>query len=196
MKRVLPLCSLLLLPLTGCDEVPPAALDLAGSADRPTAIPDPIGPVLDGCEVYCSDYLAACGEAYFGYASLSECASLCGYWETDEASTCRFDVLVDIALHEVDSPELACVEAGPDSDACGSAYVVTCERYCGEFRSTCSSGGDSFDASFESLEKCQEWCDAEVQAGEDDSIACRLGALTSWTSPPDCEAASPDVSCK
>lgn len=193
MTRALTLCSLLLFPLSACDD---AAYDLVETADRPAPIPDPPdATILEGCELYCSDYFAACGGDNFGYSSMMECEDLCGYWETEEDSDCRFDVLADLAEHNVDSLESACADVGPDSEACGSGYVVTCDRYCDVFRATCSDAG-SFEASFESREKCVAWCDGEPTFGDDDSIECRLGALESVAAPPDCEAATPGVSCK
>lgn len=193
MTRALTLCSLLLLPLSACDD---AAFDLVETADRPPAIPDPPSASShDGCELYCSDYLSICGSEYFGYSSVSACEALCGYWESEEDSVCRFDTLEAIAQHEVESLELACAEAGPDSEACGSAYVVTCDRYCDAFWTECADEG-SFEASFESPEKCRAWCEGEPVFGDDDSIECRLGVLESVAAPPDCQAASPGASCK
>ena len=192
MKRALTLCSLLLLPTSACDD---AAFDLVESADRPSAIPDPPDAlVLEGCELYCADYRVTC-ESDFGYASVSECEALCGYWEADEHSECRFDILDDIAQGAVESLAAGCAEAGPDSEACGSAYVITCDRYCDELRDVCSDDG-TFEASFESREKCQAWCDGEPLYGDDDSIECRLGAMESVAAPPDCEAAAPGTTCK
>jgi len=193
MTRALTLCSLLLLPMSACDD---AALDLVESADRPSAIPDPPDvPVVERCELYCADYRDTCGSENFGYGSLSECEALCGYWETDKDSDCRFEVLDDIAEGAAISLKMGCVDAGPDSEACGSGYVVTCDRYCDELRAVCNEDG-SFEASFESLEKCQAWCDGEPLYGDHDTIECRLGAMESVAAPPDCEAASPDTTCK
>ncbi|MGH1347347.1 MAG: hypothetical protein ACRBN8_37645 [Nannocystales bacterium] len=193
MMRALTLCSLLLLPMSACDD---AAFDLVESAERPSPIPDPPdASVLDTCELYCSEYRVACGSEHFGYASLSECESLCGYWEAEEDSDCRLEALHEIAGGTVKSLAETCADAGPDSDTCGSAYVVTCPRYCDEFRATCGGEG-SFDDAFESREKCLAWCDGEPLHRDDDSISCRLGALESVAAPPDCVAASPDTSCK
>lgn len=192
MTRALTLCSLLLLPLSACDD---AAFDLVESADRPSAIPDPPdAPLPDTCEVYCGEYRVAC-ESHFGYASVSECEALCGYWEADEHADCRFDVLDDIAEDAVESLAVGCADAGRDSEVCGSAYVVTCDRYCDELRTVCNEEG-TFEASFESREKCQAWCDGEPLYGEAHSIECRLGAMESVAAPPDCQAAAPDTSCK
>ncbi|MBV1858443.1 MAG: hypothetical protein KUG77_08520 [Nannocystaceae bacterium] len=189
MMRALTLCSLLLLPLSACDDT---AFDLVQTADRP-AIPDP--PDVEGCQFYCSDYRAACENEQFGYASVAECETVCGYWEAEEDSACRVDVLDDIAAHAVESLESACIEAGPDSDACGPGYVISCNRYCDEFRTACNDEG-GFDAAFESPQKCLAWCDGERLLGDDDSIECRLGSLASLAAPPDCETASPGATCK
>lgn len=191
MMRALTLCSLLLLPLSACDD---AALGLVDAADQPAAVPDPpeLAPV-EKCEAYCSDYLSDCGAAEFGYASISECETLCGYWESGDQLLCRFDTLEAIADDDIDSLEMACADAGPDSEACGSGHVITCDRYCVEFRATCSGDGE-FEASFDSLEKCRTWCDDEPMAG-DNSIECRLGALEAMAAPADCEAASPQSTC-
>ena len=191
--RALPLCSLLLLPLSACDE---AAFDLVETADRPSAIPDPPGAsVLESCALYCADYLSVCGSDQFSYGSVSECETLCGYWEAEEDSACRVGILDDINARAVESFEIACADAGPDSEACGSGYVVTCDRYCDELRSTCNEDG-TYEASFESRGKCLSWCEGEPLPGDHDSIECRLGALESVAAPPDCETAAPDASCK
>mgnify|MGYP000492083927 CR=1 FL=1 len=192
MKRVLSLCSLLLLPLAGCDV--DTALDVAQAAGEP-AIPDPPTPGTPGsddpCADYCGEYLATCGSEYFGYLSYDECEELCPYWEdleTDEnlAAKCRRSALGDIDSENSASIEAGCYDAGPDSDLCGSAYVVTCERYCDLFGSECPTHG----AQFESPQKCQAWCDAETLEGAGDTIECRIDQLTSPFAPPRCDDAA------
>lgn len=192
MTRALTLCSLLLLPLSACDD---AAYDLVESADRPSAIPDPpAAPLPEVCELYCSEHRDTCGSVDFGYASVPDCEALCGYW-TKEDTICRLDVLEEFVDGAAESVDVACADAGPDSEPCGSAYVVTCDRYCDEFRAVCHEEG-SFDASFESPQKCRTWCGGEPMFGAEDTIECRLGALEpSVAGPADCEAASPDTTC-
>jgi len=192
MMRALTLCSLLLLPMSACDD---AAFNLVESADRPSAIPDPPdAPLVPTCEFYCADYRLAC-DSHFGYASVSECEALCGYWEADKDFDCRFAVLDEIADGAVEVLEAGCAAAGPYSEECGSGYVITCDRYCDELRTVCTEDG-TFEASFESREECQAWCDEEPLFGDDKSIECRLGAMESLAAAPDCEAAAPDNGCK
>ncbi len=189
MMRALTLCSLLLLPMTACDDT---AFELVEAAGGPAGIPDPpdVAP-LDKCGEYCAQYLGECGVEGFGYTSVSHCESVCGYWESGQPLACRLDELDSIA--EDDLLVLGCADAGPDSDACGSGYVVSCDRYCDEFRSACGDD-DEFASAFESPEKCRAWCDGEPLTG-DHSIECRLSALEAIAAPLDCEAASPRSTC-
>ncbi len=193
MKRALTLCSLLMLPLAGCDA--DVAFDLAeGATQKPTAQP----PTADPCDTYCSSFRETCGGAYFGYASYDECEQLCPYWDDPEAggnlaAKCRTGLLTDLDTEDPDELAAGCFDAGPDSEVCGSAYVVTCERYCDVFEEGCGLHS----ASFESASKCLSWCDGEVLEGDGDTIECRLDWLTSLFAAASCADAGPDSgSCR
>ncbi len=189
MKRALPLCSLLLVSVAGCDTSDPL-LELAEHVEAsPTVLGEGVPEESeDLCEVYCEDYRTECGDS-FAYASYDACEVLCPYWETDEgdnlAAKCRLAALADTASTHAQT----CAEAGPDSEGCGTAYVTTCERYCDLYQSSCNGHG----MGFESAEKCETWCGSETLEGaEGDTIECRIGWLTSPFAPPQCDRAGMD----
>jgi hypothetical protein len=191
MRRALTLCSLLLLPLAGCD--PDAAVGLAQhGVDRPIPQP-PVGEDLaeDPCSAYCEEYRDLCGE-HFTYASPGECEELCPYWEdpdTEEnwSAECRSKALLSLDAGDPDSLRAGCDEAGTESDVCGPAYVITCDRYCDLYDAAC---GDH--SAFATEAKCMAWCGNETLEGDGDTVECRIGRLTSLFAPPSCADASPD----
>ena len=177
-----------LFALAGCDAEPRAlgvgelpADPFTGSSDD---IADPTA-----CEVHCAEYRATCGSDSH-YASMDECETLCGYAETEDGNLsvkCRDDVLLD---YEASNAEDICRDAGPDSETCGTAFIITCERYCDEYQETCSHAGDGF----ESRTKCMTWCEDMPLAAEtpgDDSIECRLDRLGASLFGPTCDDAGP-----
>ena len=188
MRHVLPLCSLLLLPLAACD--PEVAL---GLAEHVEASPIPVPPTTsDPCGTYCEAYRDVCGSEYFAYADDDECETLCGYWEDPGTSEnvqaeCLAKVLRDDVSLDLGLTEDVCADAGPDSPVCGSAYVVTCERYCDTFINTCAS----HTTTFASEAKCRAWCGGETLEGAGDTIECRLDSLTTVLTSPSCADASP-----
>ncbi|MCR9164159.1 MAG: hypothetical protein ACE37F_24510 [Nannocystaceae bacterium] len=192
MRRALTLCSLLLLPLPGCD--PDVAVDLAQHAKaRPTPEPPAGGDLgADLCASYCDEYRDLCSDQ-FTYASTSECAALCSYWEdadTEENWTaeCRRKALWSLDAGDPESLSAGCHEAGTVSEVCGPAYVITCERYCDLYDAAC---GDH--SAFESEAKCLTWCGAETLEGEGDTVECRIDHLSGLAGP-SCADASPDSS--
>ncbi len=191
MKYALSLCSLLVLAASGCDPSVPL-FELAEHPEaRPSAKSDGGTETSeDLCAVYCGAYEAQCGDGSFPYASYDECETLCPYWEYDGednvAAKCRLEALGDPHFA---TQAARCDAAGPDSSACGTAYVVTCERYCDLYEESCGGHG----MQFESGQKCLSWCEGETLDGPTgDTIECRLGWLTSPAAPPQCSAATPD----
>jgi hypothetical protein len=189
MRRALTLCSLLLLPLAGCD--PDAAVGLAQHG-KSLPVPDPpeAGDMgEDLCMSYCDEYRDLCGDD-FTYASNGECAALCGYWEASDpdnwTAECRRKALWSMDAGDPDSLSAGCHEAGTESDVCGPAYVITCERYCDLYDEAC---GDH--SAFETDAKCLAWCGAETLEGDGDTIECRIDRLTSFAGL-SCAEASPD----
>ncbi|MEM6290406.1 MAG: hypothetical protein AAGA54_04045 [Myxococcota bacterium] len=185
-KRISTL-ALCLFALAGCDP-DPLALGMGEFPEDPlTGSGTVVEP--DACESYCQDYRNACGADSY-YASTAECETLCAYAETDDgnpSAKCRGDVL---SAYTPANGEEVCRDAGPDSETCGTAFIVTCERYCDEFQDTCSHGGDGF----ESRSKCMTWCEdmpLTAQSAGDDSIECRLDQLAMPILAPPCVGAAP-----
>lgn len=196
MKSALPLCALLFLPLVACDPgYGPEALDLVvGSEDRPEGVSDDGLDPEDRCGHYCNEYRATCGSEHFAYASDAECQSLCPYWEDEDAAEnltakCRLEALGAIDLHDGSSVDKGCEQAGPDSATCGTAYVITCARYCDSFGDACGGGGDFADGA-----ACEAWCAGVQLEGTGDTIECRMDYLGTLLTPPDCSDAGPDSS--
>lgn len=190
MRRALTLCSLLLLPLAGCD--PELALGLAEHVET-TPTPEPPITGTDPCGPYCEAYRDVCGSEYFAYESYDECEALCAYGADPETgenpqAECRTKALLDETALELGQVEQVCADAGPDSAVCGTAYVVTCERYCDTFTNTCASHSSTFDSDA----KCLAWCDGQTLEGAGDTIECRIDSLSPVFSSPSCADASPD----
>jgi hypothetical protein len=192
MKRAISLCSLLLLPLLGCDSaLTPTALDLAQDVSRPDA--DPLEAPDDYCASYCGDYTSICSNGYFTYDTLDDCEALCPYWENEdgdnEAVKCRLRALEDIDREDEAAVAQGCADAGAESALCGEAYVVTCDRYCGVFAESCPD-----DDAFADAAECQAYCHDTKLVDGTDTIECRLNALSSPVHPPLCASARPDSS--
>ncbi len=131
----------------------------------------------DPCQLHCRGYTQTCGP-YFEYDSYDECEALCPHWEETKGtstSTCRIKALGDLGPEASPSTVLAaCEQAGPNSETCGSAYVVSCDRYCEQYVPSCSlhAGGFLNDS------ECMDWCGATklgIEGDETgDTVACRL----------------------